>query len=71
LTVITVLVKIGGYLGYRLSQPSVLGELIMGVLPGPSVINFLNMPFFSDTHLAQTISHLGELGVMFLMFLAA
>lgn len=70
LAVMIMLAKTGGYISYRLGQPSVLGELIMGIILGPSVIDFLHTPIFSDAHLDEAISHLGELGVMFLMFLA-
>lgn len=62
--------KLGGYISYRLGQPSVLGELIVGLLLGPSVINLLHLPFFSDEHLPTTIHELAELGVLFLMFIA-
>ncbi len=62
--------KLGGYISYRLGQPSVLGELIVGLLLGPSVFNLLHLPFFSDEHLSTTIHELAELGVLFLMFIA-
>ncbi len=62
--------KIGGYLSTRLGQPSVLGELTIGLLLGPSAINILHLPFLEDYMLEETIHNLGELGVLFLMFLA-
>jgi Kef-type K+ transport system membrane component KefB len=62
--------KAGGYLSYRLGQPSVLGELLVGIILGPTVIDLLHQPFFSDEHLSETIHLLAELGVMLLMFLA-
>ena len=62
--------KAGGYLSYRLGQPSVLGELLVGIILGPSVLDLLHQPFFSDGHLSETIHELAELGVMLLMFLA-
>ncbi len=70
LAVMIFLAKAGGYLSYRFGQPAVLGELLMGIILGPSVINFLHTPIFTDAHLEQVIAHLGELGVMLLMFLA-
>jgi Kef-type K+ transport system membrane component KefB len=53
-----------------LGQPSVLGELLVGIVIGPSVLNVLHWDYFSDPHLHETISHLAELGVLLLMFLA-
>ncbi len=70
LVVIIVAAKIGGYISYRLNQPSVLGELIVGIILGPSILNFLHWPYFSDEHLAESISHLAEVGVLLLMFIA-
>jgi Kef-type K+ transport system membrane component KefB len=62
--------KAGGYLSYRLGQPTVLGELLVGLILGPSVVNILNQPFITDHHLPEAIHHIAELGVMLLMFLA-
>lgn len=70
LAVMILLAKAGGYISYRLGQPAVLGELLMGILLGPSLINFLHLPVFTDTHLEGVIAELAELGVMLLMFLA-
>ena len=54
----------------RLGQPSVLGELLVGVLLGPSLLNYFHLPWFTDPHLSETVKHLAELGVICLMFLA-
>lgn len=62
--------KLGGYISYRLGQPSVLGELLVGIVIGPSVLNVLHLDYFSDPHLHETIAHLAEIGVLLLMFLA-
>ncbi len=62
--------KLGGYVSYRLGQPSVLGELIVGILIGPSVINLINLPYFSEEQLSEIIHILAEVGVMLLMFIA-
>ena len=70
LVVIITLAKLGGYVSYRLGQPSVLGELLVGIILGPTLINLLQMPYFTDEHLAETIDHLAELGVLLLMFIA-
>jgi Kef-type K+ transport system membrane component KefB len=69
LSVILLCAKLAGYLTMRLGQPSVLGELLVGILLGPSVIDILNLPFIEHS-LAETIAELGELGVLLLMFIA-
>ena len=61
--------KMAGYLSIRLGQPSVLGELLVGIILGPSIINVLNLPFI-EHELTETIAKFGELGVLLLMFLA-
>ena len=70
LTIIISTAKLGGYLSYRLGQPSVLGELIVGIILGPSVLNFLSIPYFMDEHLPEVIHQMAEMGVLLLMFLA-
>lgn len=52
-----------------MGQPSVLGELMVGIILGPSIINVLNLPFI-EHELTETVAKLGELGVLLLMFLA-
>ena len=69
LTIILLSAKLAGYLSVRIGQPSVLGELLVGILLGPSVIDLLHFPFI-DPALAHTIAELGELGVLLLMFIA-
>jgi len=70
LVIILLVAKAAGYISMRLGQPSVLGELLVGVLLGPSLINILGLPFINSTTLGGTISELSELGVLLLMFLA-
>jgi Kef-type K+ transport system membrane component KefB len=62
--------RLGGALSKRLGQPAVLGELLAGVLLGPSLIGYFHLPWFTDEGLGEGIKHLAELGVIFLMFLA-
>ncbi len=62
--------KLAGYLASLVKQPSVLGELLVGLLLGPSVIDLLHLPFIEDHAIAETIHHLGEMGVLLLMFVA-
>ncbi|KAF0110488.1 MAG: putative sodium/hydrogen antiporter [Chloroflexi bacterium] len=68
--IILVAAKFAGYLSTRFGQPSVFGELLMGVLLGPSLLNLTHMTFVTDTHLPEIIAEMGELGVLLLMFLA-
>jgi Kef-type K+ transport system membrane component KefB len=69
LAIILLSAKMAGYLSIRFGQPSVLGELLVGILLGPSIINLLNFSFI-DHELIETVAKLGELGVLLLMFLA-
>ena len=62
--------KGSGYLSTRLGQPAVLGELLVGLILGPTVLDMLHWPVFSNGHLGETLSHLAHLGVLFLMFIA-
>jgi Kef-type K+ transport system membrane component KefB len=62
--------KIGGWLSKRLGQPAVLGELVVGLLLGPSVFNVFGQPYFEGADTVDTLHKLGELGVIFLMFAA-
>jgi len=70
LIIILVAAKTAGYISTRLHQPSVFGEMLVGVLLGPSLIDLLHMPFLSSESLPLFISELGEIGVLLLMFLA-
>lgn len=70
LAVIVTLAKLGGLLSVRLHQPSVLGELLVGVILGPSLIDFLHLPIFASGHIGETINEFSEIGVLLLMFVA-
>jgi Kef-type K+ transport system membrane component KefB len=70
ISIILVAAKGAGYLSTRIHQPSVFGEILVGVLLGPSLLNMMHFSFVSDTHLNEVVSLLGELGVLMLMFLA-
>ena len=70
LVIIITAAKIGGYASYRLGQPAVAGEVLVGLILGPSALNFLQWPMFTDPHLGETITHLAELGVLMLLFIA-
>ncbi len=62
--------KSAGYLSTRLGQPAVLGEIIAGLVLGPTVLNMLDWPLFGDPNLGGTLSLLAHLGVLLLMFIA-
>lgn len=64
--------KLMGYLTYRLNQPAVLGELLAGLLIGPTLLNLLGNPtLFPDGPSVQhTLIELAEIGVLLLMFMA-
>ncbi|HXV98715.1 MAG TPA: cation:proton antiporter [Anaerolineae bacterium] len=70
LAIVIAAAKIGGWLSNRLGQPAVLGELVVGLLLGPSVLNVFGQPYFEEAHTLETLHELGELGVIFLMFAA-
>jgi Kef-type K+ transport system membrane component KefB len=70
LVIILPVAKGSGYLSNRLGQPAVLGELLIGLLLGPTLLDMLHWSMFSDTHLGETLRHLAHLGVLLLMFIA-
>ena len=70
LALIIVAAKGAGYVSTRLGQPAVLGELLAGLLLGPTALNMLQWSVFSSEHLEETLRHLAHLGVLFLMFIA-
>ncbi len=61
--------RLGGALARRFGQPRVLGELIIGVILGPTLLNMLHWPAFHNIDLGETIKELAELGVLLLMFI--
>jgi Kef-type K+ transport system membrane component KefB len=70
IAIIIAAAKLGGYLSQRLGQPAVAGKVLAGLILGPSVLNFLQWPMFTDPHLGESIVYLAELGVLLLMFTA-
>src|SRR5215208_5537779 len=61
LAVVLIAAKVLGELAERIGQPAVVGELLAGVLLGPSVIGFVD-PTLPSLHL------LAEIGVVLLLF---
>jgi Kef-type K+ transport system membrane component KefB len=70
LSIILLLAKLGGFLSSSLRQPSVLGELLVGLLLGPSLINILHLPVFENPNIEWIIESFAEIGVLLLMFVA-
>lgn len=70
LAIIIFSAKAAGYLSVRLHQPAVLGELLMGLVLGPTMINLFGLEPFASGHIEETILYLAEAGVIFLMFMA-
>ncbi len=62
LALILMVAGIGGYISKRLSMPKILGQIVGGVLVGPSILGIATSTEF--------IGQLSELGVILLMFLA-
>jgi Kef-type K+ transport system membrane component KefB len=71
IVIVILAAKTGGYISNRLGQPSVLGELLAGLLMGPTVLDLLHSPIFAGAeHLGESITLMAELGVVLLMLLA-
>lgn len=72
IVIIIVAAKLGGYVSFRLRQPAVLGELLAGLILGPTVFDMLHSwPIFrAEGQLAESITLMAELGVILLMMLA-
>ena len=72
LVIVIFAAKLGGYISSRFGQPSVLGELLVGVILGPTILNMLfSWPIFHEPELLEeALTLMAELGVIMLMFLA-
>jgi Na+:H+ antiporter len=70
--------KLAGSAAVRIGQPAVFGEIFIGVLLGPTVLDVLGWPVFAPTiepastgaSLVAIMRDLSELGVLLLMFVA-
>lgn len=62
--------RIAGSVVRRFDQPRVLGELLVGILLGPTLVDLLHSSLFGleQAHLQTTIVEFAELGVLLLMF---
>ncbi|HEY3376896.1 MAG TPA: cation:proton antiporter, partial [Armatimonadota bacterium] len=73
LAIIISVAKLAGHLSRRYGrQPVVFGELLAGLLLGPTVLNLFAWPFFATgaPWLHETIKTLANIGVLLLMFIA-
>lgn len=70
LALIVAAAKGTGWLSLRLGQPAVLGELLAGVVLGPSLLDILHRPPFVGEGLAAGVFLLANVGVVLLMFIA-
>ena len=74
--IILVSAKLLGALSVRIGFPSVLGEILAGVVLSSSFLNLMGWPVFHGTHslspetLDKVLAALAEMGVLFLMFIA-
>jgi Kef-type K+ transport system membrane component KefB len=70
IAIIILVAKLSGLVISRIGQPAVLGELLAGLILGPTLLDMFHWPIFAGAHLEETVFHLAELGVIFLMFIA-
>lgn len=70
--IIIIAAKAGGYISTRFRQPSVLGELLAGLILGPTLFDMLHSwPIFHNPEeLGHSVALMAELGVVLLMLLA-
>jgi Kef-type K+ transport system membrane component KefB len=70
--------KVAGSLASRIGQPTVFGEILAGLVLGPTALDVLGWPLFAATiesrgahaNLGAVIHDLSEIGVLLLMFVA-
>jgi Kef-type K+ transport system membrane component KefB len=73
LGVIIASAKLAGAASNRLGQPAVFGELLVGLLLGPTALNLLGWPVFGGaggSALLPAVRDLADIGVILLMFIA-
>lgn len=70
LALIVAAAKTGGWLSLRAGQPAVLGELLAGVVLGPSALDLLGRGPFAGEAQSAGVFLLANLGVVLLMFVA-
>ncbi|MFB3895146.1 MAG: cation:proton antiporter [bacterium] len=77
ISIIIVIAKLAGALSTRFGQPAVFGEILAGLILGPTVLNILELRqiipwlgFTEPKQLMEIVSDLAEIGVILLMFVA-
>lgn len=72
LVIIVFAAKAAGALSVRYGQPAVFGEILVGLLLGPTVIDLLRLWPFASGHdsLGNAVKDFSEIGVILLMFVA-
>ena len=73
LGVIIASAKLAGATSSRLGQPAVFGELLVGLVLGPTAVNLLGWPVFGGaggSALLPVVRDLADIGVILLMFIA-
>jgi Kef-type K+ transport system membrane component KefB len=80
LSLVIAAAKLGGAAANRLGQPAVSGEILVGLILGPTLLNVLGWPLFGQpaagaasepaVPLLRLVEDLADLGVILLMFVA-
>lgn len=70
LAMLIIAAKAGAWLSLRWHQPAILGELVAGLILGPSLLNVFSWPIFNHQGLQETVLAFGDLGVILLMGMA-
>ena len=81
LVIIIVVAKLAGAISNRFGQPAVFGEIGVGLILGPTVLDLLGLPIFSSAvahgaaeaehpSLLGVVTDLADIGVILLMFVA-
>ncbi len=72
LAIVITAAKTGGYISSRFfNQPSVLGELLVGLLLGPSLLDLLDLGILNHPEIIEeSLTLTAEIGVLLLMMLA-
>jgi Kef-type K+ transport system membrane component KefB len=76
LTLVVAAAKLAGAAANRVRQPSVFGEILVGLILGPTLLNVLAWPVFASpanaagVPLLDLVRDLAQVGVLLLMFVA-
>jgi Kef-type K+ transport system membrane component KefB len=68
--------KVGGIFAAKIKQPAVLGELLAGIIIGPSVAGWIAgqfgwaVPIDPSSSMGEIVSVFGDIGIILLLFLA-